>query len=140
MKRNWIILGAVSGAIAVVLGAFGAHGLRTTLDDTGLEVWRTAVRYQMFHAVALLVVGVLERAGASAPRPRALALAGWALSVGTVLFSGSLYCLALGGPSLLGPLTPLGGAAFVLGWGALALAGRGERSGWRGGGGPAPPR
>ena len=130
MKQNWIVVGALSGAIAVGLGAFGAHGLAERLDTRQLEVWRTAVHYQMFHAVALLALAARPPAQgrrppfACAQRSRALAGAGWALLAGTVGFCGSLYGLALGGPALLGPITPLGGAAFIVGWVLLAWAGR----------------
>jgi uncharacterized membrane protein YgdD (TMEM256/DUF423 family) len=124
MKQNWIVVGALSGAIAVGLGAFGAHGLAERLDTRQLEVWRTAVHYQMFHAVVLLALGLMARGAGSAQRSRALAGAGWALLAGTVGFCGSLYGLALGGPALLGPITPLGGAAFIVGWVLLAWAGR----------------
>jgi len=119
MKQNWIVVGSLSGALAVVLGAFGAHALKERLEPDELDVWRTAVQYQALHALALLAVGAL---GARTGRGAA---AGWAFLAGSVLFSGSLYGLALGGPTFLGPITPLGGLAFVLGWLFFAWAARG---------------
>src|SRR5437764_368059 len=114
----WLRIGAISGAIAVAAGAFGAHGLRGKLDARALEVFETAVRYQMYHALALVVVGLLAagRPGLSAT------LAGWMFLLGTVLFSGSLYGLALGGPRWLVFITPVGGVGFLVGWVALVLA------------------
>jgi uncharacterized membrane protein YgdD (TMEM256/DUF423 family) len=125
----WLGLGAVFGGSAVVLGAFGAHALRARLAETALQTWQTAVTYQFTHALALLVVGLWLRfivpGGIGAAR--SLDFAGVAFAVGVVLFSGSLYLLALGGPRWLGPVTPLGGIAFIAGW--LALASAAFRSG-----------
>ena len=110
-------LGAVSGFVAVAAGAFGAHTLRARLDADALAVFETAARYQMTHALALLFVGWVARR-----RPRsALRVAGWLFVAGTVLFSGSLYGLALSGVRGLGAVTPLGGLAFLAGWVALAI-------------------
>jgi len=119
LRQNWIVVGSLSGALAVVLGAFGAHALKERLSPADLDVWHTAVLYQALHALALLAAGAL---GARTGRGAA---AGWAFLAGSVLFSGSLYGLALGGPNILGPITPLGGLAFVLGWLLLAWAARG---------------
>lgn len=117
-----MIFAGVFAALGVALGAFGAHALNERLVQSGmLEVWRTAVDYQMWHALALLGFGVwvrLERDCASCLR-RAVAVL-WVL--GIILFSGSLYVLALGGPKWLGPVTPLGGLCFIVGWLLLALA------------------
>lgn len=119
----WIRIGAASAALAVAAGAFGAHGLRATFEASGkAAVFETAVRYHMVHALALVMVGLV---GLHAARGPALAIAGWAFLVGTVLFSGSLYGLSLSGPRWLGPITPLGGVAFIVGWVALAVAARG---------------
>lgn len=114
------------GASGVALGAFGAHLLRATLEAAGTrEAWETAVRYQLVHAVALLGLAGWLRASQGGAGVRAA----WAARLwvaGTVLFSGSLYGLALGGPRWLGPVTPLGGLALIGGWvvaGAAALAG-----------------
>jgi len=107
---------AVLGFLGVALGAFGAHGLKATLEAHGsVETWKTAVLYQLVHAVALLALAGWRDAHAG-PSGRVAAL--WTL--GVALFSGSLYWLALGGPKFLGPVTPLGGLAFLLGWGWLA--------------------
>ena len=113
-------MGAMSALLAVAAGAFGAHALRGRLASDLLEVFETAARYQMYHALALLVVGlVLSRA--SAGGGAWLGAAGWLFLAGTLLFSGSLYALALSGARWLGAVTPLGGLAFLAGWAALAL-------------------
>ena len=104
---------------AVVLGAFGAHGLREVLSPRAMAIWHTAVQYQMFHALALLLFGVLSR---SMPANATLKRAAQALVGGIILFSGSLYALALSGVSQLGMITPLGGVAFLLGWMLFLIA------------------
>jgi uncharacterized membrane protein YgdD (TMEM256/DUF423 family) len=110
-------LGCVSAFVAVALGAFGAHALRGRLVPDMLTVFEIGVRYQMYHALALLAVGgVAARWGGSA------VAAGWLFVAGTVLFSGSLYALAVTGQRWLGAVTPFGGAAFLVGWAALAWA------------------
>jgi uncharacterized membrane protein YgdD (TMEM256/DUF423 family) len=115
-SRRWARIGALSAGIAVAAGAFGAHALRERVDTRALEVFETAARYQMYHALALLFVAWLaERAPASG----AVRLAGWAFVVGTVIFSGSLYLLTMTGASWLGAITPLGGVAFLVGWAAV---------------------
>ena len=120
MDRTFFSLGAGSAFVAVAAGAFGAHALRSRLSADHLAVFETAARYQMYHALALLAVAwaVSRWAGAL---PTA---AGWLFVAGTVLFSGSLYALALTGVRWLGAITPLGGAAFLAGWLCLALAAR----------------
>lgn len=115
--RLSIIVAAALGAIAVALGAFGAHALRGVLDAGQLAIWHTAVDYQFWHALALLGVGVIARSGAT----RALFVAMFAFTLGVSLFCGSLYALALGAPNLIGAITPLGGAALTGGWVALAI-------------------
>jgi uncharacterized membrane protein YgdD (TMEM256/DUF423 family) len=115
-SRAILTAAAVLGALAVVLGAFGAHALREALDERSLAVWQTAVDYQFRHVLALLAAGLLARMSAS----RATTFAAVAFLTGIVLFSGSLYALALGAPRLLGAITPLGGVAFIAGWLALA--------------------
>lgn len=112
MDRLWIALGAGYGFVAVVLGAFGAHALKARLAPELLAVWRTGVEYQMYHALALLLVGLLARQGASTT----LNAGGACFALGIVLFSGSLYALALSGVRLLGAITPLGGVLFLAGW------------------------
>jgi uncharacterized membrane protein YgdD (TMEM256/DUF423 family) len=118
MDRVFLALGCVSAAMAVVLGAFGAHGLRARLVPDMLSTFEIGVRYQMYHALALLAVGILVPR-ASSP---ILALAGWLFVAGTVVFSGSLYALAVTGQRWLGAVTPLGGAALIAGWLVLAWA------------------
>lgn len=107
---------AIAGASAVLLGAWGAHGLHGVLDARHLDVWHTAVRFQFWHALALAVATLIP--GQS--RARSVAL--WAFAAGIVLFCGSLYALALGAPSTTGFVTPFGGLIFVAGWIALGVA------------------
>jgi uncharacterized membrane protein YgdD (TMEM256/DUF423 family) len=118
----------ILGASGVILGAFGAHALKGELDRRGMTpVWDTAVKYQLIHAVALLALGAWIEARQATNRPKGIRQAHWAASCwvgGTVLFSGSLYLLALGGPAWLGPVTPMGGVALVIGWVLVAVAGR----------------
>jgi len=121
MARTFWWLGCVFGLLAVAAGAFGAHALRARLPADLLAVFETAARYQMVHALALLAVALVA---ARAPSSMAAA-AGWLFCAGIVLFSGSLYALALTGIRVLGAVTPLGGLCFLAGWAALALAGRG---------------
>jgi uncharacterized membrane protein YgdD (TMEM256/DUF423 family) len=118
MDRVFFALGAVSGFISVAAGAFGAHALRSRLTPEYLGVFETAARYQMYHALALLAVAwaITRGTGSTAH------WAGWLFVIGTVLFSGSLYGLALTGIRWLGALTPLGGVAFLAGWLCLALS------------------
>lgn len=107
---------AVSGFLTVLLGAFGAHALKHSLTPAELSIWQTAVHYQMFHTAALLILGLMP----AARQLRTLRLAGWCLNGGILLFSGSLYLLAVTGRTWLGAITPLGGLLFLLGWGTLA--------------------
>src|SRR5690606_8162070 len=114
--RLFVVAGALSAALAVAAGAFGAHALAEAVPPGRLATFETAVRYEMYHALALLVVGRLKaRYGG-----RRLRWAGWLFLVGTVLFSGSLYLLVLTDTPWLGAVTPLGGVAFIAGWLALA--------------------
>lgn len=113
-----MFIGALMGFVGVGLGAFGAHGLRGRLSPDMLAVFETGVRYQMYHALALLVTAaVLSRA-----EGRAMLVAGWSFTAGILIFSGSLYALALTGVTTLGAITPIGGVAFLVGWIALAYA------------------
>ncbi|MGC4066892.1 MAG: DUF423 domain-containing protein [Polyangiaceae bacterium] len=121
IDRSALIVGAISGALAVGLGAFGAHGLRNWVTPDRLEVWRTAVQYQMFHTLALLVLGVLGPVCEARWTRRLFVL-------GILLFSGSLYLLVLTGVGVLGAVTPLGGLAFIAGWLLLAWAAWQRRS------------
>jgi uncharacterized membrane protein YgdD (TMEM256/DUF423 family) len=117
---TWIRLGSIIGGLAVIAGAFGAHGLKGVLDSHSLDVFETAAKYQMYHAPALLAVGLLALSG---QRGRALNLAGWLFLVGVLIFSGTLYALAFTGIPWLGAITPIGGLALIAGWVALAFAG-----------------
>ncbi|MBL9004778.1 MAG: DUF423 domain-containing protein [Myxococcales bacterium] len=120
----WIVLGAISGFVAVAAGAFGAHGLKARLAPDLLAVFETGSRYQLIHALALVLVGVLAlRLTPEARASGVLGVAGWLFAAGTLLFSGSLYLLALSGQRVLGAVTPLGGLCFLAGWLALAWAG-----------------
>jgi uncharacterized membrane protein YgdD (TMEM256/DUF423 family) len=119
MNKTFLLIGALAGLMGVGLGAFGAHGLRGRLSPEMLAVFETAVRYQMYHALALVLTAViLGRMDGWLVRT-----AGWAFTAGIVLFSGSLYVLALTGITAFGAITPIGGLAFLLGWGCLVVAG-----------------
>jgi uncharacterized membrane protein YgdD (TMEM256/DUF423 family) len=117
-RSPWIALGALNAAIAIAAGAFAAHGLRDKLDARALEVFETGARYHMYHAFALVIVGLVGLAGttASGRAVRGSRTAGWLFQIGIVLFSGSLYALALTGTRGLGAITPIGGIAFIVGW------------------------
>lgn len=122
MDRLFFLLGALAAFVAVGLGAFGAHSLQGKLSPDLLGVFETGVRYQMYHALALLAVAWAVTRWPSSPA----GLAGWLFLAGIILFSGSLYLLALTGVRILGAITPLGGLAFLAGWALLAW------SAWRG--------
>ncbi len=112
MERLFFLVGSISAFIAVVLGAFGAHGLKGRLTTEMLNAFEVGVRYQMYHALALLAV-----AWALSRWPRAeVTVAGWLFVAGTIIFSGSLYLLSLTGVRWIGAITPIGGVAFLLGW------------------------
>ncbi len=118
MDRTFLLAGAIAGLIGVGFGAFGAHGLRERLSPDMLAVFETGVRYQMYHALALLLTAAV------APRVagKAIVAAGWLFVAGITLFSGSLYVLAVTGVRVFGAITPIGGVAFLAGWAALAMA------------------
>lgn len=114
---QWLlILGALNGALAVILGAFGAHGLRERVDASMLETWGTASEYHFYHALALLLAGVLAKQFANGW----ILASGWVMLAGMLVFSGSLYLLVLTGQRWLGAITPLGGVALIAGWLLLA--------------------
>lgn len=120
MTRIFLFIAALLGSLAVAAGAFGAHALREKLSTRAIEIFETGSRYQMYHALALLLVALLlSRAEAG---QSTLVAAGVAFIVGVVIFSGSLYALSLTGIKWLGAITPFGGVAFILGWGCLAVA------------------
>ena len=116
--RLWLFLGAASGLLAVMVGAFAAHGLKARLSDEALAWIETGVRYQMYHALALLAVAWLAtRAEATGT----VVAAGLCFLAGTILFSGLLYAMALSGQRWLGAIVPLGGIGFILGWILMAV-------------------
>ncbi|MBW4461554.1 MAG: DUF423 domain-containing protein [Nodosilinea sp. WJT8-NPBG4] len=121
VERLWIAIAAVLGGTAVAAGAFATHALKSQLSDRLLAVFETAARYQMYHALALLLVALIRHQGLG--DPGWLAASAWVLIAGTVVFSGSLYALALTNQSMLGAVAPLGGAALMAGWACLAIAG-----------------
>ncbi len=120
MTRIFLGVGAVLGGLSVAAGAFGAHALRQKLSERAIEIFQTGVHYQMYHSLALLLVALLlSRAEAAQPT---LVAAGFAFIVGVAIFSGSLYALSLTNIKWLGAITPVGGVAFMVGWGCLAIA------------------
>lgn len=116
------LLGALLAGVAVALGAFAAHGLKSHLDTYSQGIWETAVRYQFWHALGLLALEPLAKHHQAVRAQRLFLLAGRSFFAGVALFSGSLYVLALSGVKALGMITPLGGVAFLVGWVALAMA------------------
>ncbi len=112
-NRNQLLLGAINGLVAVAAGAFGAHGLKAQLSADRLATWETAAHYQLIHAVMMVVIAV---AMGSMPTARLSPWIGWLFLAGIILFSGSLYALALTGIRTLGIITPIGGVSFLSGW------------------------
>jgi len=118
--KNILVLAGISGALAVGLGAFGAHGLEPLLIKNGrLDTFETAVNYHFYHTLGLLGMGILALIK---PDWKGLSLAAWGMFLGILIFSGSLYILSLTGITWLGAITPIGGVGFILGWLALAYA------------------
>ena len=118
MAKNWMAWGAIVAMAAVALGAFGAHGLKESLSPERLDIFHTGVRYQFYHAFALLFLGLWAK---TSPENKMISRAGIAFFIGIVLFSGSLYMLSIRDlvnwpVSWLGPITPLGGVSFIVGW------------------------
>jgi uncharacterized membrane protein YgdD (TMEM256/DUF423 family) len=118
MDRTFLLIGSILGFLGVAFGAFGAHGLRHRLSPEMLAVFETGVRYQMYHVFAVLIVAA---AIGHLGNARLLTAAGWAFSAGTLLFSGSLYALALTNVTTLGAITPIGGVLFLAGWALLGI-------------------
>jgi uncharacterized membrane protein YgdD (TMEM256/DUF423 family) len=116
--KSFIALGAVLAFVAVAAGAFGAHALATRLTPDRLAVYETAARYQMYHALAIVAVGLAAFHWSST----LLSAAGWAFAMGVLVFCGTLYAIAFGAPRWLGAVTPLGGLAFLAGWALLVAA------------------
>lgn len=123
MAQIFVSLAAVLGGLSVAAGAFAAHGLKEKISERSLEIFDTAARYQMYHALALLLIALLISRTAS-PQP-ILVATGWLFIIGVGIFSGSLYALSVTGWNKLGAITPLGGVALIIGWGILAVAGWG---------------
>lgn len=112
MNRNWVRIAAINGGLAVIAGAFAAHGLKAHLSADALSVFETGARYHMYHALAMALAAQMAAGRAAA----------WAFLAGILLFSGSLYLLALTGIAGLGVITPLGGLCFIAGWVLMAWA------------------
>lgn len=115
MQSRFLLVAAIFGFLGVAMGAFGAHGLKASLTDYQLDIYKTAVQYQMWHTLLLALIAIL-------PPRKLLCWAGWSLIAGMVLFSGSLYALAISGLRWLGMITPIGGLAFLLAWALLGRA------------------
>ena len=119
MDKTFFFIGSLSGASAVLLGAFGSHGLRRRLTPESMATFEIGVRYQMYHALAMIAASLASGRWSASNLP---SVAGWLFVIGTLLFSGSLYLLALTQKRWLGAITPLGGLAFSAGWVSLALS------------------
>ncbi len=115
----WIVIGSISGLISVAMGAFGAHALSETLDPKMLSVYHTAAQYEMYHALALVALGIWVAQHSAAPW---ISISGWSFTIGSILFSGSLYLLAITGIRWLGAITPAGGLLFMVGWATFAVS------------------
>ena len=118
MNRTFLLIGALAGFTGVAIGAFGAHALRERLTPDMLAVFETGVRYQMYHALAVIATGLI----AARMDKWLVTMAGWLFTAGIVLFSGSLYAMTLTGAPGIGAVTPIGGVLLLLGWACLALA------------------
>ncbi|MEL7036957.1 MAG: DUF423 domain-containing protein [Cyanobacteria bacterium J06592_8] len=120
MARIFLTIAAILGGFSVMAGAFGAHALEGKISERAIEIFETGARYQMYHALALLLIAVLLKTSPS-PQPL-MVIAGSAFILGIGIFSGSLYALSLTGIKILGAIAPLGGVALIAGWGCLAIA------------------
>lgn len=119
MTRIFLAIASTLGGISVVLGAFASHALKDRLSESALAIWETGTRYQMYHALALILIALLI---SRFPNSTLLTVAGFAFIAGTFIFSGSLYALSLSGIKWLGAVTPLGGIALISGWICLTIA------------------
>jgi uncharacterized membrane protein YgdD (TMEM256/DUF423 family) len=119
LDKTFFIIGSISGALAVMLGAFGSHGLRRRLTTEAMSTFEIGVRYQLYHALAMIATSI---ANLQVSNPGLAHAAGWLFLIGSILFSGSLYVLALTQKRWLGAITPFGGLAFIAGWVCLALS------------------
>ena len=124
MLRLWLVSGTILGFLGVAAGSFGAHGLKSLLEANGQAAnWETAVRYCLFHALAILFVGLCAALPQAAAARGLLTAAGWSFLLGTLVFSGFLAALALSGVKILGAIVPIGGVLLLVGWACLAAAG-----------------
>ena len=114
---NYLLIGAILGCLVVIIGAFGAHALNELLDDYGKSIYNKAVLYHMFHCIAILILGLINKIQPEIQ----LSMAGWSFMFGIILFSGSLYIIAITGIKSLGIITPIGGILFIIGWVFLIL-------------------
>ncbi|WP_213422180.1 DUF423 domain-containing protein [Bhargavaea massiliensis] len=119
--KFFLIAGAVNALISVGMGAFGAHGLEGKVSDHYIAIWETAAKYQMYHALGLILIGILQSQALLGAASQ-LNWAGWLMLSGIIIFSGSLYVLALTQIGVLGAITPIGGVAFIAGWIMVILA------------------
>lgn len=119
MQKLFLIIGSIAMAFAVGLGAFGAHGLKEMLSDEMLEIFETGVKYHFYHAIGLLVIGLVAQL---MPSSSLLQWSGWLMLAGIIIFSGSLYILSISGIRWMGAITPIGGLCFIVAWVLLALA------------------
>lgn len=127
MKVNWMVVGAMFGALAVAMGAFGAHGLKARAPGPeALDWWKTAASYQLIHAPVLMLFGLFRDLH---PKGRSVGDSpGYCILAGSLIFSGTLYAMALGAPRILGAVTPIGGALLIAGWGLFAWKARSSSS------------
>lgn len=119
--KLFLIVGAISSMLSVAFGAFGAHLLEGRIEDKYLDTWQTAVQYQMFHSIGLIVIAILMSSSLLGPLSQ-LSWAGYLMLAGIVIFSGSLYVLSLTGIGVLGAITPIGGVAFIAAWIMVVIA------------------
>ena len=109
---NYLMIGSISGCLVVIIGAFGAHAFNELLDDYGKSIYNKAVLYHIFHSIALLILGLINKIQPEIP----LSISGWSFLFGIILFSGSLYIIAITSIKSLGIITPIGGLLFIIGW------------------------
>ncbi|MCL1631338.1 DUF423 domain-containing protein [Sporolactobacillus sp. CPB3-1] len=119
--KVFIVIGAVLAFLSVAFGAFGAHVLKARLTEQDLAVFQTGVQYQMYHALGLIAIGILALTVFSG-QSTLLSWSGWLMTLGVILFSGSLYALTLSGVRVLGAITPIGGLAFLVSWLLIVIA------------------
>ncbi len=119
MQKLFLIIGSITMALAVGLGAFGAHGLKEILTDEMLDIFETGVKYHFYHAIGLLVIALVAQL---IPNSSLLQWSGWLMLAGIIIFSGSLYVLSISGIRWMGAITPIGGLCFILAWILLTLA------------------